>query len=126
MQSKHKLLLILMATVVFILINAFGTIAQTSNDPGFNENANACFEGGSMAGVCDNLDVDGDEDVDEHDRNWMWRCGWYLIRVELGYFDESVLDDICREIIEIVIVEKKEKKEKKERPSETPEPQIPT
>ena len=40
------------------------------NDPRVNERANACFEGGSMAGKC-------------HADN-EWEAGWYLIRFEWG------------------------------------------
>lgn len=40
------------------------------NDPTINERANACFEGGSMAGRCDS-------ELD-------WQAGWYLIRFETG------------------------------------------
>ena len=40
------------------------------NDPRTNERANACFEGGSMAGKC-------------HAEN-EWEAGWYLIRFETG------------------------------------------
>jgi hypothetical protein len=40
------------------------------NDPRTNERANACFEGGSMAGKCDAVNE--------------WEAGWYLIRFETG------------------------------------------
>lgn len=40
------------------------------NNPNENERANACYEGGSMAGKCDT--------------DWEWEAGWYLIRFENG------------------------------------------
>lgn len=54
------------------------------NDPARNERANACFRGGTWAGMCDKIDVEPDGDIDQQDIDWMWRCGWYAIRVERG------------------------------------------
>lgn len=51
------------------------------NDPNKNERANACFEGGTMAGKCDS--------------EWAWTCGWYLIRYEAGIFSRAVFPDTC-------------------------------
>jgi hypothetical protein len=40
------------------------------NEPTINDHANACYEGGSMAGRCTTA--------------WDWEAGWYLIRFEYG------------------------------------------
>ncbi len=40
------------------------------NDPRVNERANACYDGGTLAGKCD-------EQAE-------WDAGWYLIRFEYG------------------------------------------
>lgn len=55
-----------------------------ANDPKVNERANACFAGGSLAGKCHTTDADFDGRVDASDSAFMWRCGWYMIRVEQG------------------------------------------
>lgn len=98
------------------------SMAQTTNNPNTDENANACFAGGTLAGSCDSTDVDYDGDVDQNDRSWLWKCGWYLIRVEYDIYDSSVLDGICLEIIEeIAVIEEKKNQESSEA---TEEPEI--
>jgi hypothetical protein len=67
------------------------------NDPETNERANACFAGGSWEGKCHQTDTDFDGDVDEHDINWMWRCGWYRIRAEKGLLKEGDYPSECYE-----------------------------
>ena len=118
MKIYYKLLFVVISVMLLLLLITFGSLAQAANNPNVNDDANACFEGGVMAGSCDNMDVDKDGDIDQQDKDWMWKCGWYLIRVEYGIYSEEVLDGICLEIIEEVevVVEKKKKKQ----PTATP------
>lgn len=102
-----KLVIVL---VVFTLASA--VLAQgvddrgNPNDPEVNDRANACFEGGSLEGRC-NQDFNDDGVVDDQETWWAWTCGWYLIRYEHGMEDavpgwcESVIPDPA--IIEEVV-----------------------
>jgi len=71
-MPKHLLI-----TILIIVTSSSLTLAETGfddqdniNDPTVNERANACYEGGSMAGKCDS--------------QVEWDAGWFLIRYELG------------------------------------------
>ncbi len=86
--------------VAFVLVFAASfALAQddlgSPNDPAENERANACFAGGSWEGKCHRTDTDFDGDVDIHDINWMWRCGWYVIRAEHGLLNEGQYPSEC-------------------------------
>jgi hypothetical protein len=68
--------------VLLCLITSLTVLAEVGfddlgnpNDPNVNERANACFEGGSMAGRCEN--------------ELHWTAGWYLIRFEYGIFSRD-------------------------------------
>ena len=68
--------------------------APLPNDPAVNEDANACYEGGSMEGKC-GLDADGDGTLEQHELDWAWACGWYAIRIEAGMIPASGLPAWC-------------------------------
>jgi hypothetical protein len=68
------LLLIFIVTSVIAIAEEHGS----SNDPGTNPDANACYEGGTWEGQCDS--------------EVAWQCGWYLIRYDSGM---SGLPDWC-------------------------------
>jgi hypothetical protein len=55
------------------------------NNPNISERANACFDGGSMAGKCDS--------------DWEWNCGWYLIRFEYGIFSRDNFPTQCGSLL---------------------------
>lgn len=65
------------------------------NDPGFNPRANACYTGGSLAGKCHTTDADRNGVIDERDIEYMWTCGWYLIRVEFKQLPPSAAPTGC-------------------------------
>jgi len=72
----------LMLVLVLLLLTNLTVFADTGvddqgnpNDPNVNDRANACFEGGSMAGRCE---------IELH-----WTAGWYLIRYEYGIFSRD-------------------------------------
>jgi len=56
--------------------------ADGVNDPRVNDDANACYFGGTLSGKCNTTDVNGDKVVDSYDRDWMWQAGWHLIRYQ--------------------------------------------
>lgn len=65
---KRSLLILILIFFSVVLVSADGVDDQGNpNDPNVNERANACFEGGDMAGKCDT--------------EWEWMCGWYIIRL---------------------------------------------
>ncbi len=95
MNNRYKLCwVILMMAVAVWGIQAQDDLGNP-NDPSENERANACFAGGSWEGKCHRTDVDFDGDVDEQDVNWMWRCGWYVIRAERGMLHEGQYPPEC-------------------------------
>ena len=53
-----------------------------ANNPVTNQNANACFWGGSLGGMCDT--------------QWEWECGWGVIRVEYGMIPAALLSQQCQ------------------------------
>ncbi len=62
-----------------------------------DETSNACDDGGFMDGQCNTTDVDLDGDVDQQDIDWMWECGWWLMRVQSGdVLNDDVPLDGCR------------------------------
>jgi hypothetical protein len=89
--------LIVVATLILVVVGAI--MAQDDqgqvNDPGFNERANACFAGGSLEGKCHTTDADRDGDIDQLDVEFMWWCGWYLIRVEYKQLPMSAAPEGC-------------------------------
>lgn len=88
---------VLLASLVLVAIGAVMAQDDTGkvNDPGFNERANACFAGGSLEGKCHTTDADRDNDIDQLDIDFMWWCGWYIIRVEYKQLPASVVPDGC-------------------------------
>lgn len=52
-----------------------------ANNPLTNERANACYDGGGMAGKCET--------------ELAWVCGWYVIRVEAGLVAAHLAPDAC-------------------------------
>lgn len=85
-------------SAVIILLFVANSLTQentdSSNHPDNNEDANACYEGGTMAGRC-NDDSNGDGIVSQEEIDWAWRCGWYLIRYETGIYERDELPADC-------------------------------
>lgn len=105
--TRNSLFLI----VVLLLAIVSTSFAQTINDPNVNDDANACFEGGSLDGFCNITDADSNGIVDEIDIEWMWTCGWYLIRADYAMINRADIPlDGC-ELPERIIPIKEEKKE---------------
>lgn len=67
--------ILLLVTALFA--HADGTDLQ--NDPTINPDANACFEGGSKAGICE-TDIE-------------WIAGWFLIRLETEVYTYEDVPD---------------------------------
>jgi hypothetical protein len=113
MQFTHKLFFTILSLLLFFVLSTVGSLAQTTNNPNSDVDANACFSGGSLYDTCNTSDVNGNGRIDETDQDWMWVCGWFLIRVEYGLFSADMLDGICLDIIEEVIEEEIVVKSKK-------------
>ena len=103
----------MLSIMVFLLLSTLSSTAETTNNPNNDPDANACYEGGTLAGSCDSMDVDDDGDIDKSDVDWMWKCGFYLIRVEYGIYSPDILDGICLDIVEVIVPEVEKKKKKK-------------
>jgi hypothetical protein len=91
----------LLITLILLVFSAFAAVAQdneSSNDPRVNENANACFAGGTMEGKC-NVDFDGNGTVDEYEVTWAWECGWYIIRVNAGMISSTQMPERCQTLL---------------------------
>jgi len=82
------MLLIVLALSLIVGVQALDDDGNP-NDPNDNSRANACYEGGSMAGKCDTPEE--------------WEAGWYLIRFEYGlisredfpsYFSWALPDEV--------------------------------
>jgi hypothetical protein len=56
------------------------------NNPHDNARANACFNGGAMAGKCDDA--------------WEWECGWFMIRYDAGVISPSDFPTACSSLLE--------------------------
>jgi hypothetical protein len=74
----------LLALIILVFAAIVGIQAQEDdqgvpNDPNNNERANACYEGGSMAGQCDTMEE--------------WEAGYYLIRWEYGLLSTEDFPD---------------------------------
>lgn len=80
--TMKRVFALIITAALFIL--SLGVMAAQDeplpNDPNVNEAANACLEGGTLAGKCW-------EDAD------MWNTGWYLIRYQYGMIDRDIFPD---------------------------------
>lgn len=80
--TMKRVFALILTAALFIL--SLGVMAAQDeplpNDPNVNEAANACLEGGTLAGKCW-------EDAD------MWNTGWYLIRYQYGMIDRAIFPD---------------------------------
>ena len=84
-------------TIVIVILGAMAVSAQqeTPNDPTTNEDANACYAGGSLEGKCHG-DINHNGIPDEvYEVNWAWYCGWYIIRHDYGLISESQIPETC-------------------------------
>lgn len=82
--------------IIILILGALAVFAEGSIDPNLDEDANACYDGGTMAGKCE-VDFNDDGVVDEFERAWAWECGWYMIRLEAGIFSE--IPERCETLI---------------------------
>ncbi len=71
--------LIVLAT--HVVMAGVPTTAE-ENNPFTNEEANACYMGGTWEGQCGNVDVNRDGVVEQWESDYTYTVGWYLIRFE--------------------------------------------
>lgn len=121
MNTKRKLLFVLVLLLVLSSLAVVSFAQTTNNNPNFNEDANACAEGGTLEGFCNVTDADRDGDVDQDDINWMWKCGWFLIRADYGLMAREDIPLEGCELPERIIPIKKEKKTQSPSAASTPE-----
>lgn len=73
----------LVMVCLLLLISLLAAPAALADDSGeavpLDPEANACFDGGTLAGKCDTED--------------MWVAGWLLVRVEYGVLDPHDVPD---------------------------------
>ena len=79
-------------------------IAEGVNDPRVNPIANACYFGGTLSGLCNTTDVNGDKVINALDRDWMWNAGWHLIRFEYNVFTREEIEPAYASIIPLDFV----------------------
>jgi hypothetical protein len=72
---------ILLATNV---VMASEPTTAAENNPFTNEEANACYMGGTWEGQCGNVDVNRDGIVEQWESDYTYTVGWYLIRFEFN------------------------------------------
>ena len=91
-------------SILIILVFAVTAFAQDNgqNDPSTDPTANACYDGGSMAGKC-NEDMDGDGILSQYEIDWAWECGWYAIRHETGIFTDNDIPPRCAEAVNVPV-----------------------
>lgn len=95
-----KLLLGLSILFVLLSVVALAYAQEAPNDPSVNEEANACYTGGSMEGLCGTTDHDGNGVVDDYESEWDFRCGWYLIRYQYHMIGSGNMPEDCRSLLE--------------------------
>ena len=100
MKKTALIIVLALLLIVVAVVFAAGTDDKGNpNDPATNERANACYEGGSLAGKCGNTDVNHDGQVEDWEVEWMWTCGWYLIRYEHGAYGRNDVPFTCRVLL---------------------------
>lgn len=99
MKKLVAIVLSLMISIVFVSVTAANGLDDQGNpnDPAVNERANACFDGGTLGTErCNTTDADEDGTLTQFDIDWMWRCGWFLIRFEEGMIDRDYVPEGCK------------------------------
>lgn len=97
MKFRNLIIALLVLLSLALVVTASGIDDEgNANDPNLNNRANACFEGGSLEGRCDTVDIDENGTVDEWEIEWHYVCGWYLIRYENGLIGQDNLPDGCQ------------------------------
>ena len=75
-------------TLVIVLAAVIVVQAEPDSPPGVppdDEDANACYSGGSMEGKCIT--------------DWHWKCGWFLIRFEEGLLSRENFPQECETVL---------------------------
>jgi hypothetical protein len=82
--------LLILVSLMAIFINLVFAIELDDegnpNNPRENARANACFNGGAMAGKCDDA--------------WEWNCGWFMIRYDAGMISRADFPPTCSSLLE--------------------------
>ena len=86
---------------ILALILSVQVLAQDDGE-GLADDANACYEGGSLEGKCGNSDLDRDGTVEEWEIDRMYTCGWYLIRLENGVISRQQFPNYCEFLLQIL------------------------
>lgn len=100
MKAVTRLLLVLAMLAGSISAFASGYDDRgVVNDPHENDRANACFDEATLENRCDTTDLDEDGDVEQWEKDWMWVCGWYLIRYESDMITRDGFPSICEWVL---------------------------
>ncbi|MBK9751072.1 MAG: hypothetical protein IPO91_30485 [Chloroflexi bacterium] len=86
---KTILLTLIVALLTFGVVFAAEPTTAAENDPNLNEDANACYVGGTWAGQCETADIDQNGVVEPWEIEYIYEVGWYLIRYEYGLISRA-------------------------------------
>jgi hypothetical protein len=95
-QGAYMMFRKVLILVLILLLSSLAILAQEDESNDLAPDANACNEGGSMAGKC-NVDFDGDGEVEDFEIAWAWTCGWYMARYNAGIFAE--VPSFCQSLL---------------------------
>jgi hypothetical protein len=82
MAMKRWILVCALIVLATHVVMADVPTTAEENNPFTNEEANACYMGGTWEGQCGNVDVNRDGVVEQWESDYTYTVGWYLIRFE--------------------------------------------
>jgi hypothetical protein len=97
-QGAYMVFRKVLILVLILLLSSLAILAQEDESNDLAPDANACNEGGAMAGKC-NIDFDENGVVDDYEIAWAWTCGWYIARYNAGIISRSQVPVFCSSLL---------------------------